>query len=626
MENRRNYSALFAAGFFVLIAGCAYLATRRSPEDIAKAQLKAAAQKIKKKAQSKLLETVGDANIEGGELSGSDAQGRPLWSVGAEKIESKMGQGEELTAILTDAHATLYQNGVAETNFRSAKMKLTRDANEKVKLVLSGGVSAKTSSQAIAQIAKTTKSKAKNPQLGASLGALEMQSQDAEIDIDTRHLVAKNGVTMTQGVGAKAIKVTAPHLVADVGLANAQLTGGIVATAEQGTFKAPSATWNWKNHRIAATGGVSATHEQTVLTGARLDADTQAKTGTVSGDVKIKAPQGSAGAPSVNYNWGAGRIAARGGVILSKDNGSVRASSIECDDKLQNAFASGGVTLQKEGVRLTANSAKATNGLARASASGDVTITKDDVTLRAASIQSFDNFAHAEASGAVHLTKGKASLRARNVEVFDKGTRAKASGGVTLVQDDVTVSANRAEATNLSQKGALRIVANGDVRLKQADAIVTASYVEGTHVDSENARRITATGNVRAENSSGWVRASRVTWGGGKVSAAGGVSAKRGELTLSADNFAGDDKGENAVLTGHVIVKHSNGATLQAPNGRYAKNENKVFANGGIVYKDAQGSVMKGKSLVANLKLQQAQISGLEGKVNLRALEGKNLF
>ncbi len=622
MENRRNLFTIFAAVFLALVAAGTYFVMRRSPEDIAREQLKAAAKKIERKAKDKFTETMGDANIEGGELSGNDDQGRPLWSVGAEKSEVRSGDSDAMQATLTGAHATLYREGVPETTFRSAKMELTRDANDKVRLVLTGGVTAKTSSGAIGQIAKKTKSKiAKAPP-----GVMQMQTERAEIDVSARSLIAKNGVVLTQGEGDKIIKVTAPQLTADSGLANAQLSGGIVATASQGTFKAPTASWSWKNHRLSATGGVTATHENTVLTGARLEADTQAKTGTISGGVKVQAPQGQASAPSVTYNWGAGRLMARGGVILTKDNGSLRAGSIESDDKLQNALASGGVTLSKDGVRLTAGSARATQGLSRAAASGDVTITKDDVTLRATSIESFDNFTRAEASGAVRLTKGNTTLRAGHAEVFNKGTRAVATGSVTLTQGNLTVTANRAEATNINQKGALRVVANGGVTLKQNDLKVTAGRAEGTNVDSEKARHIVATGGVTAQNASGSVRASRVIWGGGKVDAKGGVSAKRAELTMSADNFAGDDKLQNAVLTGHVLVKHKNGASLQAPTARYNKTTNKVFASGGIVYKDAQGSVARGESLVANLKLQQAQIDGFNAKINLRGLEGKDLF
>ncbi len=622
METRRNYFAIFAGVFLALIAFVTYLATRCSPEDIAKERLKAMAKKVERKAKNKFMETMGNAAIEGGELSGNDDQGRPLWSVGAEKSNVRAGDNDEMQATLTGAHATLYNQGAPETTFRSATMELTRDANDKVRLVLSGGVTAKTSSQAIAQIAKTTKQKIKN----APQGVMQMQSKDAEIDVNARRLVAKNGVVMTQGEGMKAVKVTAPQLVADVGLANAKLTGGIVANAPQGTFKAPSATWNWKNHRLSVMGGVTATHESTTITGARLDADTQSKSGTISGDVEIKAPQGQASAQSVTYNWDARHIMARGNVNLKKDNGLLRAGRIEGDDKLQNASASGGVILQKDGVRLTANSAKATNGLSRASASGDVTITKDDVILRAANIQSFDNFNRAEASGAVHLTKGNTTLRAGRAEVFDKGARAVANGGVTLTQGNLTVNANRAEAQNINQKGALRVVANGKVRLSQADLKVTAGRAEATNTDSEKSRRIIASGGVTAQNSTGWVRASRVTWGNGKVDATGGVSAKRGELTLSADAFAGDDKGTNALLSGHVVVRHSNGASLQAPSARYGKKANKVIASGGIIYKDAQGSVARGESLVANLELKQAQISGVKAQIKLDNYSGKNLF
>lgn len=622
METRRNYFSLFAGAFLLLIAALTYFTLRRSPEQIAQERLKKTAKTVERKAQNKLSETLGDASIQGGELSGNDNQGRPLWTIGAERIESQSEEGNQLKATLIGAHATLYREGVLETTFRSATMQLTRDANDKVRLVLSGGVTAKTAAQAIAQAAKT----AKRPLKSASFGQVQMHAQQAEIDVTARRLIAKNGITLTQGTGSKLVKVTAPQLTADVGLAHAQLSGGIKATSPQGSFTAPNAMWNWQNRRLSATGGVTALHEGIALTGARLDADTQGETGTISGDVQIKAPQGQARAASVSYYWGAGRLMARGGVTLTKNNGSLRAGSIECDDKLQNAAASGGVTLQNEGVRLTAQSVKASQGFTRAGASGGVTISKDDVTLRAARVESWDNFARAEASGSVHLTKGNASLRAGQAAVFDRGTRAVATGNVTLTQANLTMQAHRAEASNINQKGALRVIANGSVSLRQNDLKVTAGRVEATNADSESKRRIVASSGVRAQNATGWVRATRVTWGGEKINASGGVSARRGDLTLSAENFAGDDKGRSAVLKGKVLIKHKSGASLQAPSARYDKASNKVFATGGIVYRDARGSVMRGQALVANLDMKHAEITNVKGTINIPAPRGKELF
>ncbi|HEY0075889.1 MAG TPA: LPS export ABC transporter periplasmic protein LptC [Abditibacteriaceae bacterium] len=622
METRRNYFSIFAGIFLLLIGAVTYFTLRRSPEEIAQEQLKTTAKRVERKAQDKLTESLGDATFEGGELSGNDNQGRPLWTIGAEKIESQSEEGSELKATLTGAHATLYREGVPETTFRSGKMQLTRDANEKVHLTLSGGVTAKTAAQAIAQAAKS----AKRPLRSASFGTVQMQARSAEIDVTARRLVAKNGVTLTQGEGARTVKLTAPRLTADIGLANAQLSGGIKATVPQGNFAAPSALWNWKEHRLSASGGVTAIHENTTLSGARLDADTSGKIGTISGDVRIKAPQGQAHAGSVSYNWGTGRLNARGGVTLTKNNGSLRAGSIECDDKLQNAVARGDVTLQSEGVRLTAQSVSASQGFSRAGANGGVTISKEDVTLRATRIDSWDNFARAEALGAVHLTKGNTSLRAGQATVFNRGTRAVASGGVTLVQGNLLLKANRAQASNLNQKGALQVSANGGITFKQNDLTVSAGRVEATNADSETKRRIVASGGVRAQNARGVVHAARVTWGGGKIEARGGVRARRSDLHLSADKFDGDDKGHQAVLTGHVQVKHANGATLQAPSARYDKASNKVFASGGVVYKDGRGSVMRGQSLVANLNLEQAEITNVKGTISMPALKGKELF
>lgn len=599
MKPRRNYLSLLAGFFLLFMVGAAYFNLRDGPKDLAKDRLKRLARDAEKKGRNDALEALNEATAKGAELGGADDQGRPLWSVGAAAIKTESNEnGDTQNATLTNAHATLYREGVPETTLRSAKMTLRRDDKDRIHLTLDGGVTAQTQSQAI-----TRSTKGKLPK-GAT-GALVMKARQAEVDVTARRMVAKNGVTLTQGNGEQSLKATAPQLTADSGLSLVQLSGGVTAQAPQGTFRAPSASWNWKTRRVNATGGVTATHENTVLTGARLDADVQGKSGTVSGDVRMRSDKGEASAERVAYNWGEGRLTASGGVTLSQDGASLRASRIECDDKLQDAVASGGVSLSKDGMRLTASEAQATQGLSRATASGGVTIVKDDVTLRASRVDSFDNFARAEATGAVHLTRGGMSLRAGHAEVFDKATRAVASGGITLTQDDLTVTASRAEATGLGGRTAL-------------------GGKGGTGIPGT--LRVVATGGVTAKNTQGIVRAARVTWGGGKIAASGGVSARRADLSLSASQFNGDDKGENATLTGNVIVRHSSGATLHAPSARYSKDAKRVWATGGIVFKDAQGSLLRGKDMVANLDLENAQITGMEGTINLRGPKGKGLL
>src|SRR5688572_15966095 len=115
METRRNYFSIFAGLFLVLVAVGTYFTLRRTPEEIASERLKQTAKKVERKAKDKLMATLGDAAIEGGELSGNDNQGRPLWTIGAEKIESQSEDDNQLKATLTGAHATLYREGMPET-------------------------------------------------------------------------------------------------------------------------------------------------------------------------------------------------------------------------------------------------------------------------------------------------------------------------------------------------------------------------------------------------------------------------------------------------------------------------------------------------------------------------------
>ena len=586
MNSLRNL--FIGLGVLALIVA-AFVSLRHATRDVARERLEQTLQKAKEKAKEKgedeLLKKFGNAVASGAQLSGTDEQGRPLWSVGADKSRLRTDENGTTRATLQNARATLYREGKPQSQFRSAAMELTRTADDKVHLVLSGGVNA-----------STNVPPAKSAKLGAKLGAsgpVTLTTPRVEIDVTARRLVAAAGVTMTQGQGAKAVRVTASRLDADALLSTTRVTGGMTATAPQGTLRAAQATWNWQSGRVTASGGVTAQHDDTVLSGARLDADVQGKSGVLSGGVTAKSPHGTARASSVSYNWAAGRVVVAGGVTLAQGDASLRAARIECDDKLQSAVATGGVTLTKDGVRLVASRAEATQGLARASASGGVTITKDDVTVRAARVDSFDDFARAVASGAVTLTKGAATLRAGHVEVLDKGARAVATGGVTLRQNDLTMKAARAEAKNLGDKRGLSLVAMG---------------------------------GVTARNAAGTVQAARVTWAGGKVAATGGVRAQRADFNLTADRFEVDDAGQRAVLSGNVVVKHPSGASLRAPKARYDKAANKVWAEGGVEFHDAGGGVLRGKTLVANLQLKRAQMSGVEGNVSVKTFEDKDLF
>lgn len=584
MDSRRNI--FIFAGLVALLFGI-FMTLRNATHDMARDRVKKAIKDVKAKAKDEMLDVLANASASGAELSGPDEQGRPLWSVGAAKSQVRTDADGTSHITMTGARATLYKDGQPQTRLQGAKMEMTRTPDERIRLALSGGVTATTVVPATVA--------AKSAKIGAS-GPVVLTTPRADINVTTRRLIAAGGVTMTQGQGAAAVLITAPRLDADVALATAQISGGVVAKAPQGTVRAPKATLNWQSGRVTADGGVTAQHEDTTLTGARLDADIRGKSGTLSGGVTARSSQGRAQAQSVNYNWSANRLTALGGVALTQGDGTLRAARIECDNGLQNAVASGGVTLRKGDMSLRAARAEATRGMARASASGDVLITKGDVSVRAARVDSFDDFARATAQGSVLLTKGDTTLRAGHVEVLNRATSATAYGGVTLHQGDLTVTAARANATNLGDKKALRVVASG---------------------------------GVAAHNPSGTVHAANVTWGGGRITATGSVRAQRADLALSANRFDADDAGHKADLTGNVVVKHPNGSSLHAPHARYDKGagkKGKIWADGGIEFRDAGGGVLHGKSLVADLNLKQAHLSGVDGTVSVKTLQGKDLF
>ena len=104
------------------------------------------------------------------------------------------------------------------------------------------------------------------------------------------------------------------------------------------------------------------------------------------------------------------------------------------------------------------------------------------------------------------------------------------------------------------------------------------------------------------------------------------VAGRRADLTLAANRFESDAAGRQATLTGNVVVTHPNGTSLRAPRARYDKAADKVWADGGIEFHDAGGGVLHGKTLVADLNLKKARISGVEGTVSVKTLQGKDLF
>jgi lipopolysaccharide assembly outer membrane protein LptD (OstA) len=76
-----------------------------------------------------------------------------------------------------------------------------------------------------------------------------------------------------------------------------------------------------------------------------------------------------------------------------------------------------------------------------------------------------------------------------------------------------------------------------------------------------------------------------------------------------------------------VVVTNDEGATLRAPFARYDRKANKVFAWGGVSFKDPRRNLQfRGKTLTANVKLHAASLTGVAGSGDMRLFEDKTLF
>ncbi|HEX8833040.1 MAG TPA: LPS export ABC transporter periplasmic protein LptC, partial [Abditibacteriaceae bacterium] len=306
-ETRTRAVRVLLAGAFAVgvLAGC----RPKSAEDQARETIEQKSAAAKQTAKSTLQE-FGEILSKDAALSGHDEKGRFLWSVGAREIrvrdeKTEGGKTTPRTAQLTDARATLYRAGKPESTFRAAKINLVY-APQGVTLALSGGVSMQTSGAMFSGNAI------------ASRGPVKMQTPTLDIDVKARRIRATQGVQLQQ---AKTV-VTARTLAADSGLAVANIGGGIKAVAPDGQLEATQAVWKWGEGRAVATGNIKVSREGTVLTSTRLDADTNAARGTLSGDVRAVSGKGQARAARLNYDWKRGIIEARGGVSLLKDGGT----------------------------------------------------------------------------------------------------------------------------------------------------------------------------------------------------------------------------------------------------------------------------------------------------------------
>ncbi|MBV9469141.1 MAG: hypothetical protein JOZ57_07830, partial [Abitibacteriaceae bacterium] len=559
--------------------------------DSAQQELKTQAKQAKNQ-----LSPMGDLVMEGSELSGHDTKGRLVWKVGASQIHVAAGedQAQPRHANLIQGQATLYREGKPESSFQAKNIEFF-DTAQGVRMVMSGGVQAQTT----------------GPWTGQR-GPVLMQSPRAEVNVKTRRLLATQ-VQMTQ---AKT-HVVARALTADTGLAIAQLHGDVKATAPEGVVVADEATWKWHEGRAQAYGKVKATHDATIITGARLDADSNIKQGALTGGVRVAAPQGQAQASTVHYNWGSGALSAQGGVTLVKDNATLTAARIDTDNQLNHATSDGAVVLHRGDTTLHAGSLSVTGKMTRAVAGGGVTFVGPDTHIKANHVELTNIDAHGQkvgqvtATGDAQLERNGEAVTAQRVEISDLDMKAKTagrivgSGGVFARNKDGDVRAAHVTWSNR------QIVAQDNVTLHKADNTLSGEKLQ----TDDKFQTATLSGNVRGHlapnvtvgaNSLLWQRVQ------GHIIARGNVTAQHDTLRLRGDRMDATTDGNNATLTGHVVVTSNAGTVVRAPTARYAKlagKKGQIYASDGVWFHDAQhGLEGSGKSLVYDMQSREAVI------------------
>jgi lipopolysaccharide assembly outer membrane protein LptD (OstA) len=111
------------------------------------------------------------------------------------------------------------------------------------------------------------------------------------------------------------------------------------------------------------------------------------------------------------------------------------------------------------------------------------------------------------------------------------------------------------------------------------------------------------------------------------IVATGGVAARRGDLRLRAANMTATPDGNHLVLTGNVVVTNSEGATVSAPEVRYDRVAQKVYATGNVYLNDpGRGLRQRGRKLVADLRLNQATLTDVSGSGKMNVFKDKKLF
>lgn len=540
---KSSLKVLLLAGCLGSLSGCNYFAPQQTARDVINQE--------KSKAKSQ-LDKLKSATLQGGDLSGSDDQGRPLWKVSAKTIHALgnatdvQSGGMPASAQLTDASAILYKDGKPESQLSSPQMQLMYQEDGSVRLTLSGGV------KVLSQGAWTKQR-----------GEVQLTTPQASVNVKKRQIWTNHGVKVEQGKGAERVTITSKTLLANTDLKTANLGGGVTSTTARGVMTSHSATWNWATGQASAAGKVTAHNNDIDIDGEHLKADTNAHQVTVWGGVTAKSGKGSASASKVLYDWDSGKLTASGSVRLQGKGATVSASTVQTTKAMQDATASGGVQVRRGDLNVHANSA---------------TVTKMG-----------DNAFAVTGNGDVKVQNPQGWAKASHATW--KNHRITAQGNVTLSHDGYSIS--------------------GD-NLQTDDTFKVATLTGDVHGDMPGG---------------GSVSAGKVVYSNGKITATGGVSGRRGDLRLTAARLESNADGRQVDLTGNVSVRNSAGTTISAPQARYDRDKNEVYAWGGVTLRDpAHKLTQHGKTLTADLNLKKAVLTDVSGSGKINVLEGKKLF
>ena len=566
--NRLALLALFA----VLAGGCARSDLgERAASEVVKRAVEGEAEKAKSSARK-----IDNVKITKSRWAGTDAQGNKLWEMSARLIVTKEpGEGgNPRRATLSDATVKLYNAGQLESTFGAPLIEFF-NGESGLRLAMTKGVRASNVGA-----------------LGKDGVPIQIFAPRGDVDVNKRLANLSGGARVVRG----AITVTGQTLRTQTDLARSTMSGNVVANAPDGKTNAKNAVFAWKENKLTAN-QVTFTRPGLTLTGAKLNADTAAEKGTLSGDVRAVTPDSKASAPNVAFDWKADTIRAPRATI-ARDGAQMQSARLQTDSKLKVATAQE-VTIRKDGAVLKADSARGFEGLTKLSGQG-VRVVRNGTTLVAARARANNWSASSgtiEGEGGVTATGEQGRVKAQSA-TWSGGENGDivARGGVEIVSDGTTIVGARGTSDAAFQTATL----SGDVRATLKDG----STLRAPQV-RKNGEQIVASGGTTAQFK---------------------TSGELGLLTVKAPRVETTIAGQSARASGGVDLKSDGGATARAPSATYDRASQKIVTSGPVTYQDPKRGEITGKSLKADLKLQSAVIAGANAQANVNIFEDKKLF